>query len=162
LIVIDVVDKITRSRMMAGIQGRNTSPEVRLRKALHRIGWRYRLHVSKLPGRPDIVLASRKIVIFVNGCFWHRHEGCHWCTTPASNAAFWDAKFSGNIERDKRNQSIIENLGWRVAVVWECGLRSPYFDTTLSNVIRWATAETGNFESPLVRPKTDLLNVVTR
>ena len=151
--MVDVVDKATRSRMMSGIRSQNTSPEIRLRKALHRLGWRFRLHASKLPGSPDIVLPSRKIAIFVHGCFWHRHANCHWCTTPSSNAGFWAAKFAANLERDHRNQLALAEAKWRVAIAWECGLRPIFFDDTVAEIAEWAANESGRYESRLVRPK---------
>src|SRR5579871_5600539 len=119
----DVVDKITRSRMMAGIRGKDTKPELSLRRALHRIGLRYRLHVSRLPGRPDIVLPRYRVAIQVHGCFWHRHPGCVFTTNPSSNIRFWKTKFRESVERDKRSLAALRDLGWRVIIVWECTLR---------------------------------------
>jgi DNA mismatch endonuclease (patch repair protein) len=121
--VPDVVDKATRSQMMAGIRGRDTKPERVLRTALHSAGFRYRLHVSNLPGKPDLVFSKYKAVVLVHGCFWHRHSGCWWCSSPSSNSEFWSAKFDQNVRRDARNITDLGNLGWRVAVVWECALR---------------------------------------
>lgn len=118
----DIVDRATRSRMMSGIRGKNTQPELALRRALHQKGFRYRLHVADLPGRPDIVLPQYRAAIQVHGCFWHRHEGCRFCTNPASNASFWRKKFSQTVERDRRTTSKLLQDGWRIAVVWECGL----------------------------------------
>ena len=118
--MVDVVDANTRSRMMAGIRGKNTTPEVRLRKALHRAGFRFRLHAAKLPGKPDIVLAKHRAAIFVHGCFWHRHAGCRFAYQPKSNAAFWSQKLHTNVVRDQRNRRRLRELGWRVIVVWEC------------------------------------------
>lgn len=151
--MVDIVDTATRSRMMAGIRGVNTRPETFLRRALHRAGFRYRLHASKLPGRPDIVLASRQAAIFVHGCFWHRHEGCHWCTTPASNVAFWKGKFERNVERDRQIIETLQEQGWRTGVVWECGLRRPYAASTLDGLLPWLRSDGAWFESALVRPK---------
>jgi DNA mismatch endonuclease (patch repair protein) len=152
--MVDVVDSATRSRMMSGIRGANTQPETFLRKALHRAGLRYRLHAAKLPGRPDIVLASRGAAIFVHGCFWHRHAGCHWCTTPASNVDFWNRKFERTVERDQQAIETLHGLGWRTAIVWECGLRKPYAATTLEDLIPWLGSNETWFESALVRPRT--------
>jgi DNA mismatch endonuclease (patch repair protein) len=121
--VTDVVDNVTRSQMMAGIRGKNTKPERVIRTALHSAGFRYRVHVTDLPGTPDIVFPKYKAVILVHGCFWHRHSGCWWTTTPSTNTEFWLAKFDQNVKRDAKNISDLRGLGWRVAVVWECSLR---------------------------------------
>ena len=122
--MVDVVDKATRSRMMSGIRGRNTRPEIELRNALHELGLRYRLHVRDLPGRPDIVFPRYLAVVQVHGCFWHRHDGCKFATTPSTNTEFWSAKFDKNIQRDLETQDRLNRLGWRSAVVWECSIRS--------------------------------------
>lgn len=119
----DTVDKATRSRMMAGIRGKDTKPEKAIRSALHSAGFRYRVHVAGLPGKPDIVFPKYKAVIFVHGCFWHRHADCWWRTTPSSNAVFWAEKFAQNVARDNRNTVDLKKMGWRVAIVWECTLR---------------------------------------
>lgn len=99
---------------------------MRLRSALHAKGLRFRLHVSDLPGRPDIVLPKHRLAVFVHGCFWHRHADCRYCTTPAANAEFWQQKFSRNVERDMENSSKLVEAGWRIYVAWECDIkRSP-------------------------------------
>lgn len=121
----DIVDQTTRSRMMSGIRGKDTKPELSLRKALHARGFRYSLHSSKLPGKPDIVLPKYRAVVFVHGCFWHRHEGCRYATSPSTRTDFWNAKFEANIERDETVQRALQTLQWRVAVVWECAIRKP-------------------------------------
>lgn len=123
--MIDIVDQSTRSRMMAAIGGRNTKPEVVLRRALHSLGFRFRLHSKQVVGRPDIVLAKHNAAIFVHGCFWHRHEGCRYKTTPASRQEFWTAKFEANVARDAVVRAALRERGWRVAIVWECALRNP-------------------------------------
>ncbi|MES2443975.1 MAG: DNA mismatch endonuclease Vsr [Pseudomonadota bacterium] len=151
--MVDVVDQATRSRMMAGIRGKDTKPEIILRKALHRAGFRFRLHAKDLPGRPDVVLSSRRVVVFVQGCFWHRHAGCHWCSTPASNFEFWEAKFARNVERDRNTVQVLSEMGWRTAVVWECGLRKTLAASTVEHLIRWMMSDSVLFESGLVRPK---------
>jgi DNA mismatch endonuclease, patch repair protein len=119
----DVHDPQTRSYNMSRIQGKNTKPEVRLRSLLHQAGLRFRIHRADLPGKPDIVLAKHKAVVFVNGCFWHRHEGCRYCTTPQTRPDFWDKKFSDTIRRDRVKREQLEQAGWRVFVVWECELK---------------------------------------
>lgn len=151
--MVDVVDSEKRSRMMAGIRSKDTQPELTLRRRLHRSGLRYRLHAIDLPGRPDILLPGRKAAIFVHGCFWHRHEGCHWCTTPASNTEFWSAKFERNRTRDLEVRVALHAAGWRVAVVWECGLRAASLEQTIEQVLAWTASGTSDFESELVRPR---------
>lgn len=108
---------------MSRIRGKNTKPEVRLRSMLHRAGFRFRVHDNRLPGKPDIVLPKYKSVIFVNGCFWHRHEGCRYCTTPATRREFWEKKFSGTVQRDRDKKQQLEAAGWDVFIVWECELK---------------------------------------
>ncbi len=118
---MDVVDAATRSRMMAGIRGKDTKPELIVRRFLHRAGLRFRLH-AKLPGKPDLVLPKHRAAVFVHGCFWHRHEGCRYATTPANNAAAWQEKFAANVRRDAKVRQQLEELGWRVLVIWSCEL----------------------------------------
>ena len=120
---MDVVDAATRSRMMSGIRSKDTQPEMIVRKYLHSQGFRYRLHARKLPGSPDLVLPMYKVAIFVHGCFWHRHQGCRYATTPASNAERWKLKFDANTERDARKANMLRDAGWRVITVWECELK---------------------------------------
>lgn len=133
----DVVDKATRSRMMSGIQSKHTRPEIQLRKALHARGYRFRLHDKRLPGAPDIVLARWKVAILVQGCFWHRHPGCRYATRPATRAEFWETKLNANVERDNRNQRTLIELGWRVAVVWECMIRSSGAEEAARQIASW-------------------------
>ena len=133
----DVVDQATRSRMMAAIQGRNTKPEVALRRGLHRSGFRYVLHDRRLPGRPDIVFPRYQAVVFVHGCFWHRHDGCRYATTPKTRPEFWSKKFEANVARDQRNRQAVSEAGWKTAVVWECALRGPRLDETVARVSQW-------------------------
>ncbi len=121
----DIVDQQTRSRMMSGIRGKNTKPELALRRALHARGFRFRLHSGKVHGRPDLVLPKHRAVVFVHGCFWHRHEGCRYCTTPSTRPEFWRAKFGANVARDSAVRRTLLADGWRVATVWECALRKP-------------------------------------
>ena len=106
--------------MMASIKAKDTKPEKRVRKYLHATGLRFRLHTRGLPGSPDIVLPKFRTVIFVHGCYWHRHRDCRFAYTPKSNVEFWTAKFDENVSRDARNQRSLENLGWRGLVIWEC------------------------------------------
>ena len=118
----DVVDPATRSRMMSGIRGKNTKPELLIRKALHARGFRYRLHCD-LPGKPDICLPKHRAVIFVHGCFWHQHPGCRFATTPTTRAMFWRSKFEANMARDARAESLLAEQGWSSITCWECQTR---------------------------------------
>jgi len=113
-----------RSRMMRGIRGSNTQPELQVRKALHAHGFRYRLNAKELPGRPDIVLPKWKAVIFVHGCFWHAHQGCRYFRIPATRTEFWEQKLAANAARDVRQIEQLLAMGWRVLVVWECALKN--------------------------------------
>ena len=135
---VDIVDRATRSRMMSGIRGRNTKPEVMVRRALHAAGLRFRLHRRDLPGVPDIVLPRWRAVVFVHGCFWHRHPGCRYATTPATNRAFWARKLSQNVLRDARQLRALRQLGWRVFVLWECQAGDPGIISRLLKRIRSA------------------------
>lgn len=119
----DIVGPGKRSRMMASVRSENTRPEMLVRRGLHRLGFRFRLHVGKLPGRPDLVLPKYRVAIFVHGCFWHRHSGCKYVTSPKNRSDFWRAKFEANIKRDHRNSRALLEDGWRVFIVWECALR---------------------------------------
>lgn len=119
----DIVDKETRSRMMSGIKGKNTKPEMIVRRALHKAGYRYRLHVKDLPGKPDIVLPRYKAVIFVHGCFWHHHD-CKHFKWPKTRGAFWREKIDGNVERDQKAYEELRTMGWRVLLFWECDIRT--------------------------------------
>jgi DNA mismatch endonuclease, patch repair protein len=112
-----------RSRIMRSVGRASTGPELAVRRALHALGYRFRLHRRDLPGTPDVVLPRRKIVIFVHGCFWHRHEGCSKATSPKTRKEFWTTKFAQNVARDRRNETELRNQGWRVLTVWECQTR---------------------------------------
>ena len=114
-----------RRRMMAAVRGKNTKPEMVVRRLAHAEGYRFRLHRRDLPGSPDLVFPSRRSVIFVHGCFWHRHEGCQACTSPKDNHDYWQAKFERNKERDRQNLAALSEAGWRTMVVWECETRRP-------------------------------------
>lgn len=120
--MIDVVDAVTRSRMMSGIRGKNTRPEILIRQMLHASGFRFRLHDRKLPGRPDIVLPKWKAVVFVHGCFWHGHN-CSLFRLPTTRPEFWDSKIKQNQERDMKAVAALIDRGWRVCIVWECALK---------------------------------------
>ncbi|WP_439849746.1 very short patch repair endonuclease [Pseudomonas syringae] len=127
---MDIVDSATRSRMMSGIRGKNTRPELLVRKFLHAHGFRFRLHRKDLPGNPDIVLPKLKTCIFVHGCFWHRHPGCRYATMPKTRPEFWAEKFSKNVARDAKSILALRQLGWRTIIIWECQLKAPELDTS--------------------------------
>ncbi|MGX9364519.1 very short patch repair endonuclease [Desulfoplanes sp. PS50] len=133
---MDTVDRTTRSKIMRSVPQRGTSPEIRLRKALHRRGFRYRVNDKRLPGSPDIVFPRYHAVLSVHGCFWHRH-GCKYTTTPSTRKEFWEAKFKANIERDKRNEEKLKELGWRVLVVWECEIKNSLKSGLIERVERF-------------------------
>ncbi len=114
---------------MSRIAGKNTKPEILLRSLLHREGFRFRLHDKRFPGKPDIVLPRYRTVIFVNGCFWHRHENCKYAYAPKSRREFWLKKFDETVKRDRTNQEMLVNMGWQVIVVWECDLKKQHRKT---------------------------------
>lgn len=120
----DVLTSEQRSRCMAAVKGKDTKPEMIVRKYLFSRGLRFRVQVRKLPGKPDIVLPKYKTAIFVNGCFWHGHEGCKYFRLPKSNVEFWKEKIERNIERDRESMQALFDLGWKVVRVWECELRN--------------------------------------
>ena len=120
---MDTLSPEKRSWNMSRIRSRDTKPEVVVRSLLHGMGYRFRLHRRDLPGRPDIVLPKYKIAVFVNGCFWHRHEGCRYAYSPKTRTDFWMAKFRDNVERDHRQQEELRNLNWKVVTIWECEIR---------------------------------------
>jgi len=120
----DLITKEKRSWNMSKIKSKDTRPEVFLRSALHQTGLRFRLHDKRLPGKPDIVLPRYKTAIFVNGCFWHRHEGCKYAYMPKSRIEFWESKFSRTLQRDAENNRELRNQGWRVFTAWECEINS--------------------------------------
>ena len=130
----DVNSKAVRSYNMSQIKGKDTKPEVIVRKFLFSQGFRYRKNDCDLPGKPDIVLPKYKTCIFVNGCFWHRHEGCRYFVWPKSNSEFWRNKIEKNVERDLAVHKLLQQLGWKVIIVWECELRRDRRDLTLKNL----------------------------
>lgn len=146
--MVDVVSPETRSKMMAGIQGKNTKAEVLLRKALHQKGFRYRLYVTSLPGKPDLVFPKYKAVIQINGCFWHGHN-CYLFRWPSSHSEFWYKKIIINMERDSKNLADLEKLGWRVLTIWECAIKGKYripFQVLIEQVCVWLTTYQSNTE----------------
>ncbi len=141
----DVHSPAQRSFNMSRIKGKDTKPELWLRSLLHSAGFRFRLHRKDLPGRPDIVLPGSNVAVFVHGCYWHRHEGCRYTTTPSSNTQFWEKKFSRTIERDAEDIVALKDAGWKVVVVWECRLRSQLHRVlaAISSAARKGTARGG-------------------
>ena len=135
----DIVDQATRSRMMSGIRGRDTKPELRIRKALHARGFRYRVHQTRLPGKPDIVLPRFHAVVLVHGCFWHGHD-CPLFRLPETRTEFWRDKIARNQARDCEVVKALRDAGWRRATVWECSLRGPQrldFGILIDNLCDW-------------------------
>ena len=121
----DTLTKAERSRLMSKIRSKNTGPERAVRSLLHRAGYRFRIHVRSLPGTPDVVLPASRVVVFVHGCFWHRHKGCKIATTPKTHKKFWFDKFAKNVANDLKHRRRLRRLGWRVVVVWACQLKAP-------------------------------------
>jgi DNA mismatch endonuclease (patch repair protein) len=133
-----------RRRMMQCVRQAGTTPEIGVRRALFAAGYRYRVNVRGMPGKPDIVLPGRRLAIFVHGCFWHRHEGCRFATTPRTHAEFWQDKFARNVARDADKRRLLENDGWRVVEIWECAVKA------------------GSFAAPLLELVTSLPSVARR
>ena len=121
--MVDHVDQAKRSRIMAAVHSKDTGPERVVRGIVHRLGYRFRLHVKTLPGRPDLVFPARRKVVFVHGCFWHRHRNCRYATLPKSRRTFWEAKFAANVTRDRRNERQLKRMGWAILTVWQCELK---------------------------------------
>jgi len=124
-----------RRRNMSAISGKNTWPELVVRRLAHRMGYRFRLHVNQLPGRPDLVFPGRLKLIELRGCFWHRHPGCVHAATPKTRPEFWQAKFDGTVARDARNVAVLEAAGWKVLVIWECEVVLPTLESRLRNFL---------------------------
>lgn len=152
----DTVSRAVRSRIMAAVPRSDSKPEVVLRKALHARGLRYRIADRRLAGRPDLVFSRHRAVVFVHGCFWHRHDGCRKATTPKSNTAFWQNKFAANVTRDRRAIETLREGGWRTGVVWECAIRSDAVDVLTDGVEGFVRGSASYAEWPIsVAPSTD-------
>jgi DNA mismatch endonuclease, patch repair protein len=123
--MVDRLSSERRSWLMSRVQSKNTSAETRVRSVAHAMGLRFRLHSDSLPGKPDIVFPKWKTVVFIHGCFWHRHPNCKKATIPKSNTSFWTTKFERNVARDQANLNALEQLGWKAHVIWECETKSP-------------------------------------
>lgn len=136
----DRVSKEVRSGIMTSVKSENTGPEIRIRKMLHALGYRYRLHRKDLPGSPDIVFPGKRKAIFVHGCFWHGHD-CRWGKLPKSNIEYWRSKISDNKSRDERNEAALHALGWNNLVVWQCELRNS--DELKTKLVRYLTDSEG-------------------
>jgi DNA mismatch endonuclease (patch repair protein) len=121
---MDILLPEQRSNLMSRIQSKDTGPEMKVRRMVHALGFRFRLHRRDLPGSPDLVFPSQHKVIFVHGCYWHRHQGCRYAYSPKSNTDFWQSKFEANVARDRRAASMLETLGWKVLVIWECEIQN--------------------------------------
>ncbi len=117
---LDTLTPRQRSELMSRIRAKDTKPEMSVRRLVHGMGYRYRLHVRELPGQPDLVFRPRRKVIFVHGCFWHRHNGCSRNRIPTTRRDYWSKKLNSNVERDRRNEAALREMGWRVLVIWEC------------------------------------------
>lgn len=134
--VADVHDKATRSYNMSRIKGKNTKPEMLVRRFLHANGFRYKLHDKTLPGKPDIVLPKYKTVIFIHGCFWHGHEGCKYYVVPKTRTEWWLNKINGNVANDKKAFKALNEAGWKIIELWECDLKPKTFTETLNSLIK--------------------------
>ncbi|APR35382.1 very short patch repair endonuclease [Paraburkholderia sp. SOS3] len=145
--MVDIVDAATRSRMMSGIRGRNTKPEILIRSLLHRRGFRFRLDARDLPGRPDIVLPRYHAVVFVHGCFWHGHD-CHLFKWPQTRVEFWREKIGRNRSNDAKVTAALRERGWRVATVWECALRGANrdLDGVLRRLVDWLQSDAATLD----------------
>ncbi len=136
--MVDIVDKATRSRMMTGIRSHDTKPEILTRRALHKFGYRFRLNSKAGKIKPDIVLRSRRVAIFVHGCYWHQHQGCKLAYSDRNYSAKWKKKFADNKARDSRVVSQLTEQSWRVAVIWECTTRDkPVFENIIKQLDNW-------------------------
>lgn len=138
---MDTVSKKKRSEIMSHITGKETKPEIIVRKYLFAKGLRYRKNVKQLPGTPDIVIHKYKATIFVNGCFWHGHENCKFSRLPSTNVAYWENKIYANIERDKRKISELENLGYKVLIIWQCQLKASVRAYFLNRLVKEIKSE---------------------
>lgn len=146
----DIVDPKTRSRMMSGIKGKNTKPEIVIRQRLHARGYRFRLHRKDLPGSPDIVLPKYQAVVLINGCFWHGHE-CRLFKWPKTRPEFWRNKIEGNIRRDQQKLSELKKMGWRICLLWECeikGAREEHLNEVIENISKWLSADDSHLFIP--------------
>jgi DNA mismatch endonuclease (patch repair protein) len=152
----DHIDAAARSRTMAAIRSKNTRPEKWVRSALHKQGFRFRLHNKTLPGSPDLVLRKYHAAIFINGCFWHQHEGCKSSHLPKTRLEFWERKFARNVARDQNVLYQLKIMGWRAAIVWECGLKPKCREVVLGLLVGWLRSDAEYFEMPVYDEFSDL------
>jgi DNA mismatch endonuclease (patch repair protein) len=136
---------------MSRIRGKNTGPEVRLRRFLHAKGFRFSLHRRDLPGKPDVVLRRWNVALFVDGCFWHRHEGCRFATTPSSNVEFWLPKFEATVRRDASQRAELAGKGWRIAVFWACATEGDALAAWGDALVNWIRSDSTHFETGVIR-----------
>lgn len=135
----DIVSKKKRSKMMSSIRSKDTRPELKIRSALHKLGYRYKLHDKQLPGKPDLVLPKHNAVILIHGCFWHLHN-CHLFKWPSTKREFWKEKITGNKKRDEKNLQALKEMGWRILIIWECALKGKSkldFSSTIKSISDW-------------------------
>jgi DNA mismatch endonuclease, patch repair protein len=145
----DHIDKETRSRIMAAVHSYGTRPEKQVRSALHRQGFRFRLHIKRLPGTPDLVLRKYKAVIFINGCFWHQHVNCKGSHIPQTRSEFWQKKFARNVVRDQKVLYQLKIMGWRAAIIWECSLIKKLQEDTIKRLALWLRWGSEYIEIPI-------------
>jgi DNA mismatch endonuclease (patch repair protein) len=149
--MVDIVDASTRSRMMSGIRSKDTRHEIEIRKKLFSLGYRYRLHDSRLPGKPDIILPRYKAVVFIHGCFWHAHD-CELFKMPSTRVAFWRQKLDRNKQKDRENNNALKNLGWRISTIWECSFRGTgkkrekEIDAIVNKIVKWLRSGKNSLE----------------
>lgn len=133
----DRIDQASRSRIMSAIRSHSTRPEIKVRSALHKAGFRFRLHAKKIPGTPDLVLRKYNAALFINGCFWHQQHNCKSSHIPQTRSEFWRQKFARNVARDQKVLYQLKIMGWRVAILWECGLTKKQLEITLKRLSLW-------------------------
>ena len=143
--MVDNLSKNQRRFCMSKVKGKDTTPEKTIRSILHKAGYRFRLHRKDLPGKPDIVLSKYKKVIFVHGCFWHGHKNCPRAKRPSSNEAFWNEKLSRNIERDRKNQQKLRDIGWDPIIVWQCEIKKKNLEVLSKKLINSISKDTRRF-----------------
>ncbi len=135
--MVDKFSKHKRSEIMSHIKSKNTKPEITVRKIIYSLGYRYRLHRKDLPGKPDLAFIKKKKVIFINGCFWHGHSGCKKSALPDTNYEFWNDKIKNNVNRDTQNYKLLEDMGWKYLLIWQCEIKNYNLENIKSNIIHF-------------------------